>query len=121
VVRYGINMSGFGPDTIEPGGALLHNMRRELTSGASGLEAYVFAGVDHRWVAHNIFLDGGVFHRGPSVERRPHVYDLSLGASVRINSLRISLTRVKRSEEFYTVAGGGGKQTFDSLNLGMEF
>ena len=121
LVRYGVNMSGFGPDTIEPGGALLHNMRRELTSGVSGLEAYVFAGIDHRWVGHNIFLDGGVLRNGPSVERRPHVYDLSVGASIRLNSLRFSLSRVKRSEEFYTAIGGGGRQTFDSLNVGMEF
>jgi lipid A 3-O-deacylase len=121
LIRYGYNMSGFGPDSIEPGGAMLHNMRKELTTEASGLEWYVFLGVDHRLVAHNIFLDGGVFRDGPSVSRRPHVYDVTAGWSLRLNALRFSVTRVRRSEEFYTPTSRGGHQTFDSINLGMEF
>lgn len=121
LLRWGRNMSGFGPDTIEPGGAMLHAMRREVTTGASGLEWYAFVGVDHRLVAHNIFLDGTVFRDSPSVGRRAHVHDLSYGLSARVNSLRVSLTRVRRSEEFFTAAGGGGRQQFDSLNVGMEF
>ena len=122
LLRLGRHMTGFGPDTIEPGGAMLQNMRREVEPGrGQGLEWYVFAGVDHRLVAHNIFLDGAVFRDGPSVNRRPHVYDLSLGLSLRHGSLRVSMTRVKRSEEFFTAASRGGRQTFDSINLGLEF
>ncbi len=122
LLRLGRHMTGFGPDTIEPGGAMLQNMRREVEPGrGQGLEWYVFAGVDHRLVAHNIFLDGAVFRDGPSVNRRPHVYDLSLGFSLRHGSLRVSLTRVQRSEEFFTAASRGGRQTFDSINLGLEF
>ena len=122
LLRLGRHMTGFGPDTIEPGGAMLQNMRREVEPGrGQGMEWYVFAGVDHRLVAHNIFLDGAVFRDGPSVNRRPHVYDLSLGLSLRHGSLRVSMTRVKRSEEFFTAASRGGRQTFDSINLGLEF
>ncbi|MBK7015377.1 MAG: hypothetical protein IPH39_07310 [Sulfuritalea sp.] len=55
------------------------------------------------------------------MNRRPHVYDLSLGLSLRHGSLRVSMTRVKRSEEFFTAASRGGRQTFDSINLGLEF
>lgn len=122
VVRLGRHMTGFGPDTIEPGGAMLQNMRRDIEPGRSqDLEWSVFAGVDHRLVAHNIFLDGTVFRDSPSVERRPHVYDLTLGFSLRFAAVRLSLTRVRRSEEFYTAASNGGRQTFDSLNLGIEF
>lgn len=122
LLRLGRHMTGFGPDTIEPGGAMLQNMRREVEPGrGQGLEWYVFAGVDHRLVAHNIFLDGAVFRDSPSVNRRPHVYDLSLGLSLRHGSMRVSITRVKRSEEFFTAASRGGRQTFDSINLGLEF
>jgi hypothetical protein len=122
ILRLGHNMTGFGPDTIEPGGAMLQNMRRDIEPGrGQNLEWYVFAGLDHRLVAYNIFLDGTVFRDSPSVSRRAHVYDLSAGLSLRINTLRISLTRVRRSEEFYSAARVGGPQTFDSINLGIEF
>ncbi len=122
ILRVGRHMTGFGPDTIEPGGAMLQNMRRDIEPGRThDLEWYVFAGLDHRLIAQNIFLDGTVFRDSPSVRRRPHVYDLSFGLSVRIDPVRLSLTRVRRSEEFFTAAGGGGRQTFDSINLGIEF
>jgi hypothetical protein len=122
ILRLGRHMTGFGPDTIEPGGAMLQNMRRDIEPGRShGMEWYVFAGLDHRLVAHNIFLDGTVFRDSPSVRRRPHVYDLTAGFSLRIDAVRISVTRVRRSEEFFTAASNGGRQTFDSVNLGIEF
>ncbi len=122
ILRLGRHMTGFGPDTIEPGGAMLQNMRRDIEPGRTqSLEWYVFAGLDHRLIAHNIFLDGTVFRNGPSVRHRPHVYDLTAGLSLRINAVRISVTRVRRSEEFFTAAKSGGPQTFDSVNLGIEF
>ena len=121
-LRLGRHMTGFGPDTIEPGGSMLQNMRRDIEPGRShGVEWYVFAGLDHRLIAHNIFLDGTVFRDSPSVRHRPHVYDVTLGVSLRIDPVRISVTRLRRSEEFFTVAGNGGRQTFDSVNLGIEF
>lgn len=122
LVRLGRHMTGFGPDTIEPGGSMLQNMRRDLEPGRSqGIEWYVFAGLDHRLIAHNIFLDGTVFRDGPGVRKRPHVYDKTIGFSLRLDPVRISVTRVRRSEEFFTAAGTGGAQTFDSVNLGIEF
>jgi lipid A 3-O-deacylase len=121
-LRLGRHMTGFGPDTIEPGGSMLQNMRRDIESGRShGREWYVFAGLDHRLVARNIFLDGTVFRDSPSVRHRPHVFDLTLGVSLRIDPVRISVTRVRRSEEFFTAGNSGGPLTFDSINLGIEF
>ncbi|MCX7164983.1 MAG: lipid A deacylase LpxR family protein [Rhodocyclales bacterium] len=122
ILRLGQHMTGFGPDTIEPGGAMLQNMRRDIEPGRShGMEWYAFAGLDHRLITHNIFLDGTVFRDSPGVRRRAHVYDISAGLSLRIDNARISLTRVRRSEEFFTAASSGGGQTFDSINLGIEF
>lgn len=122
MLRVGRNMSGFGTDSIEPGGAMLKNTRRETENGGRDkLEWYGFVGADYRLVARNIFLDGTVFHDSPSVQRRRAVHDLSAGLSFRYRWLRFSLTHILRSEEFTTAGGGGGKQSFDSLNLGLEF
>ncbi len=121
VVRVGQNMTGFGVDGIEPGGAMLKNTRREY--GPRGHQPYewsVFAGVDGRLVGHNIFLDGSLFRDGPSVSRRDAVYDILAGVSARLDVIRVSVTRINRSEEFATPAGGG-RQRFYSINVGIEF
>ena len=122
ILRVGQHMTGFGPDGIEPGGAMLKNARRQFDEGRrSPYEWFVFAGADGRLIAHNIFLDGSLFRDGPSVATRDRVYDLMAGVSMRIDALRVSVTRVKRSEEFYTPLGSGGKQQFYSINVGLEF
>jgi hypothetical protein len=122
LVRAGQNMTGFGPDGIEPGGAMLKNTRREQDAGrGQPYEWFVFAGADGRLMGHNTSLDGSLFRSGPSVATRDFVYDLLAGASVRIDALRVSVTRIERSEEFYTPQGGGGKQRFYSINIGIEF
>jgi lipid A 3-O-deacylase len=122
IVRLGNNMSGFGPDTIEPGGAMLQRTR--LTDHQADFtrhEWYVFAGFDARAVGRNIFLDGNTFRNGPAVDRRILVYDFKAGVSMRIAPVRLSLTHVQRSEEFVTPLGGGGTQRFQSLNVSWEF
>ena len=131
IVRYGFNKTGFGPDTIEPGGAMLQGTRSRYGDdgrkcdlrvfGSVGCEWYVFGGLDMRLVGYNIFLDGTVFRDSPSVDRVPFVYDVLVGLSVRAGAFRASLTRVSRSEEFTTPRGGGGRQGFHSISLGLEF
>lgn len=123
IVRFGRNMTGFGPDTIEPGGAMLQRVRREdVHAPENRREWYLFAGADARAVGYNIFLDGNLFRSGgPSVDRRPFVYDLKAGFSMRIPPARISYTQIWRSEEFTTALGGGGSQRFQSINLSWEF
>lgn len=122
IVRAGQNMTGFGPDSIEPGGAMLKNTREQYEGGKRPYyEWFGFAGVDGRLVGHNIFLDGSLFRSGPSVESSGTVYDIMAGVSARIDKVRLSVTRIKRSEEFTTPLGGGGEQRFYSINLGIEF
>jgi len=122
LLRAGQNMTGFGPDGIEPGGAMLKNTRRQQDKArARPYEWFVFAGADGRLMGHNTSLDGSLFRSGPSVATRDYVYDLLFGASMRIDALRVSITKIKRSEEFYTPLGGGGKQQFYSVNIGLEF
>ncbi len=118
IVRFGQNMTGFGPDGIEPGGAMLKNTRRQYDEGRrQSWEWFAFAGVDGRLIAHNIFLDGSLFRDGPGIERNAAVHDITAGLSARFEQVRVSVTRVKRSEEF----DGGGKQRFYSINFGIEF
>jgi hypothetical protein len=122
IVRAGMNMSGFGPDTIEPGGAMLQSTRRfDTPSTRTAPEWYLFAGFDARLVAHNIFLDGNSFRNSASVDRRVFVYDLKGGISLRLAPLRLSLTHVHRSAEFSTPLGSGGTQRFQSFNVSWEF
>ena len=122
IVRFGRNMSGFGPDTIEPGGAMLQRTRNEDESPRGhNPEWYLFAGFDARLVGRNIFLDGNTFRDSASVDSRKFVHDLKAGLSLRLAPLRMSITHVERSPEFTTLAGNGAKQRFFSLNLGWEF
>lgn len=118
IVRFGRNMTGFGPDGIEPGGAMLKNTRRQQDEGhRQPWEWFAFAGVDGRVVPYNIFLDGSLFRDGPGIARNDTVYDITAGLSARVDKVRLSVTRIKRSEEF----NGGGEQKFYSINLGIEF
>ncbi|HWI15081.1 MAG TPA: hypothetical protein VNT02_12550, partial [Burkholderiales bacterium] len=57
----------------------------------------------------------------PSVDRRVLVYDWTAGLSARVSTVRLSVTRVHRSEEFTTPTRGGGAQTFYSFNIGVQF
>lgn len=122
IVRIGSRMTGFGPDTIEPGGAMLQSTREEdLKSPEGCCEWYLFAGGEYRLVARNIFLDGPMFREGPNVNHRNVVHDFNTGFAFRYRQLNFSLTHIRRSEEFTTAAGGGGRQEFYSLNVGWQF
>jgi lipid A 3-O-deacylase len=122
LLRMGHNMTGFGQDTIEPGGAMLQGTRMQRPCASwRPCEWFGYVGADYRLVGYNTFLDGPVFRRGPSVDRRVHVHDLTAGVTIRAGTLRLGLTRVWRSEEFTTATSRGGRQSFYSLNVGMDF
>ncbi|WP_460994321.1 lipid A-modifier LpxR family protein, partial [Staphylococcus aureus] len=55
---------------------------------------YLFAGVDARAVARNIFLDGNTFKDSPSVDKFPLVADANAGLALTYDQLRISYTLV---------------------------
>jgi hypothetical protein len=63
---------------------------------------YLFAGVEGRAVARNIFLDGNTFVGGPRVSHTPLVADLQAGFAVTVDQLRLSYTHVWRTKEFET-------------------
>lgn len=61
---------------------------------------YVFASVEGRAVARNIFLDGNTFEDSPHVTKNPLVADLQLGVAVQWGDLRLAYTHVYRTREF---------------------
>jgi len=67
---------------------------------------YLFAGIEGRAVARNIFLDGNTFADSPSVERIPFIGDLQFGIAATMGSVRLSFTQILRTEEFKGQRGG---------------
>ncbi|MHA7814990.1 MAG: lipid A deacylase LpxR family protein [Pseudohaliea sp.] len=84
----------FGPPRIQPS-----------VPGAGLVEAsdrgwYLYASVEARAVAQNIFLDGNTFRDSASVDRLPLVGDLQVGAVLSVRGFQLAYTHVFRSDEF---------------------
>jgi lipid A 3-O-deacylase len=103
----------FGPPRIRP--ALSGS---NWVQPRDNLAWYVFAGVDGRAVAHDIFLDGNTWRDSRSVDKRVLVGDFQAGVAVIWQGVRFALTQVWRSEEFY---GQQGTQKFGSLSVSFRF
>jgi hypothetical protein len=110
MARLGFNLQDdFGPPRMEP-----------TLSGSSFIEsnddfgAYIFAGVDGRALARNIFLDGNSFETSRSVSKIPFIGDLELGAALTIDRFRLSFTHVFRTKEYH---GQTTSDQFGSVNL----
>lgn len=67
-----------------------------------GFGWYLFAGVEGRAVARNIFLDGNTFRDSRSVDKEPLVGDLQFGIALTWRNVRLSYTHVLRTREFET-------------------
>ncbi len=63
---------------------------------------YLFAGVDGRGVARNVFLDGNTFKNSRSVDKEPLVGDLQWSVALVWREVRVSYTHVVRTREFRT-------------------
>ncbi len=74
----------------------------------------IFAGVQGRAVAHNLFLDGNTFKDSASVDRNPYVADFQTGVSISAGDWRLAYTYVWRTEEFETQPS---RQDFGAIAL----
>jgi hypothetical protein len=74
----------------------------------------LFAGVQGRAVARNLFLDGNTFEDSASVERNPYVGDFQTGFTISAGDWRLAYTYVWRTEEFETQPS---RQDFGALAL----
>ncbi|HEY4342807.1 MAG TPA: lipid A deacylase LpxR family protein [Parvibaculum sp.] len=101
----------FGPPQIYPGTG-----GSEWFHASTGFDWYLFAGVEGRAVARDIFLDGNTFTDSMSVDKRPLVGDFKLGAVAVLGSARVSFTHDFRTREFY---GQPKIDQFGSIVLGF--
>lgn len=82
------------------------------------LSWYLFAGIEGRAVARNIFLDGNSFRDSHSVEKEPLVADLQFGIAFHIDNIRIALSNIWRSREF---KGQDDQVRFGAINISFPF
>jgi hypothetical protein len=87
----------YGPPRIQPS---LPGSGFFMPQGRFGW--YVFAGMEGRAVARNIFLDGNTFRDSRSVDKEPLVGDLQFGLVLTWHDVRLSYTHVLRTREFET-------------------
>jgi hypothetical protein len=86
--------------------------------GRKGFNWYLFAGVDGRAVARNIFLDGNTFADSHSVDKRFFVGDFQTGLAVQIHHVRVTYTQIFRTEEF---KGQRSPDKFGALSISYLF
>lgn len=80
---------------------------------------YLFAGIEGRAVAHNIFLDGSLFRDDdPSVSSNTFVSDLQAGIVVQVLQTQIAFTYVERDEEFEEQTE---PQRFGAVSISRKF
>ncbi|WP_300391371.1 lipid A deacylase LpxR family protein [Henriciella sp.] len=106
--------SDFGPPRIRPAlsGAGTFSPGQELG-------AYLFAGLDGRFVLRDMFLDGNAFRDSPRVaDRNKLVGDLQAGVAVHVQNVQLAFTYVHRTEEFQRQAG---PQRFGAVSVSVAY
>lgn len=114
-IRWGPDLSrnDFGPPRVRPalgGGGFFDS--------SPGFSWYLFAGVEGRAVARNLFLDGNTFRDSPSVDKHPLVGDLQAGLVLQYNAVQLSYTNVARTKEF---EDQNNAQQFGTVSLSVKF
>jgi hypothetical protein len=79
---------------------------------------YLFAGVEGRAVARNIFLDGSTFADSHSVDKRPLVGDFQVGLALTLGPVRLTYSHIFRTREF---DGQDEPDSFGALSLALSF
>ncbi len=114
MARLGFNLpKDYGPLRIDP--SLPGSGFFEPEGDIGG---YIFAGVDGRAIARNLFLDGNSFERSRSVDKLNLVGDLEMGAAVTFRAFELSFTHVFRSREYATQKAA---DQFGAVNLSVRF
>lgn len=96
--RFGTHLANdLAPPNIRPGFPGLSLFR---TKGKNSW--YLFAGLEGRAVARNIFLDGNWLHDSHRVDKNPFVADFQYGFVWQRGNLRFSISNMIRTKEFKT-------------------
>lgn len=110
--RVGQNIGNdYGPPRVRPSLSGVEHFR------GGPLAWSLFAGVQGRAVAHNLFLDGNTFRDSASVERTPYVADFQTGFTISAGDWRLAYTYVWRTEEFETQPT---RQDFGALAISVR-
>jgi lipid A 3-O-deacylase len=78
----------------------------------------IFAGLEGRAIARDIFLDGNTLATSHSVNKNTFVGDATIGASITRNAIRISYAAVRRTKSF---EGQAHPDTFGAMSIGLRF
>lgn len=121
-LRAGFNLpDDFGTPGITPSSTTstpAEGRQEAIRARKLDLGAYLFARVDGRLVARNIFLDGNTFEDSPSVQHRWLVADLSSGISMNYKNTKVTYAVVYRTQEFVGQKAG---EVFGSITLTLAF
>lgn len=113
--RVGQNLPiDYGPPRVQP--SLPGSGYFEKAPGGFGW--YLFAGVDGRAVARNIFLDGNTFRDSRSVDKKTFVGDAQFGLAVVIEGVRLAYTHVLRTREY---VGQDASDQFGAFSVSFAF
>ncbi len=114
MVRLGFDLpADYGPPRIRPS-----LPGSDFFVPTEELGGYLFAGVDGRAVARNIFLDGNTFRDSPSVDKYPLVGTIQAGAALTYKDTRISYTHVFMTKEFH---GQENPEQFGAITVSYRF
>ena len=114
MARIGFDLpDDYGPVRIEPS---LPGSNYFEPTGSFGW--YIFAGIDARAIARNIFLDGNTWQASRHVDKLPFVGDAQLGAAIAFDRFRLTYTHVFRTKEFRTQPHS---DQFGAINLSVRF
>lgn len=83
-----------------------------------GMGWYLYAGVDGRAVARNIFLDGNTFKDSHSVDSKTWVGDVQMGLVLTFTSIQIAYTHIYRTREFEGQESG---DNFGAVSISARF
>jgi len=107
-LRFGWNLpDDFGASLIRPAGNTSFSVRQQQGG-------YLFAGVNGRAVARDIFLDGNTFAHSHSIDKKYFVADLAGGAALYFRQFKLTWVQVLRTKEF---DGQPDNHGFGSLSL----
>lgn len=101
-IRYGYNLTDSSPDFAINGATYVSNPFVQKRDYSSNWSFYGFSGFTARAVAHDLFLDGTVFHDSPRyVDKYPVVADISTGFVVRYKRAELLAGYFLRTREYH--------------------
>jgi len=103
----------YGPPRIRPSLPVSQYYERK-----GGVSWYFFAGIDGRFIAHNLFLDGNNFENSHSVDREDFVADLQAGFVWNNSKFRLAYSWIYRSREFVQQQE---RDIFGSVSISVHF